>query len=161
MKLIGFTAPRFMGGDSRPGGFALLVFGSLEAPQMAEGLHTVRRFWPVALEAKSIQPLPESMASAEIDVGATALLCFQHRDGSLVVGDYSQVAASVRSQWANFNDLPFTQSDMASFLRDPVLGEDALARCAALFEAERPGSGAVFRRNNPFRPMPPEVGGDS
>ena len=151
MKRIGYTAPRTMGTNCNwKGGFVLPVYGSAKAPCMAVGEGTIEGFCIVSLQPDSIRPVP----AVEISVGQTALFGFESRDGAVVFGGYEEIAPRVRAEFAGFDDLPFTQIDMASFLGDAELGAQALARCAALCEKDRPGAGARFLECNPFRPMP-------
>ncbi len=158
MKLIGFTAPRKMAKLSdRKGGFLIPLFGSLAAPHVASGHPTITQVCPVDVSIPSITPVSSDLATVRVALGQPGLFAFEGRDGSVHIGPASTIAPAIRAAFPAFDDLPFTQTEMADFLGDRNLWDQAMNRCAALMDAGRQGAGVRFRENNPFTPREPAL----
>ena len=154
MKLLAFTAPRLMtdGVRSHVGGFLIPVFGTADEPFCAEAdpSDKVARFVRVNLASK--HTVPAGAHERDVAVGDGYPYAFESRDGGVSVGTDAEISALIRREFPMFNDLPFSQTEMAGFVRDEALWEDAMKRVDALMEESRPGSAARNRVLNPFRP---------
>jgi len=131
------------------GGFLIPIFGSLEAPHVviaSAGL--VGSFQMANLSKESCLSAP----GAEFAVGSPFPYAFERRDGRTVIGDFETVTSVVREEIGLFDDLPFSQIEMASFLGDRGLWDAAMDRCATVMDKSRAGAGTRFRESQAFRP---------
>lgn len=153
MELIGYTAPRYLAGIvQRRGGFLTPLFGSSNEPHVASGGRVVESFWAVAVTPGAILPVPAGALAPSLNVGEPMTFAFESMYGEIRFGNAESIGAFVRQEFPKFDALPFTQTEMAHFLADPVLWEQAMDRCVTLLENERPGSGRRFALNNPYAP---------
>jgi hypothetical protein len=152
MSMFGYTAPRLMfssgASPANVGGFVIPLFGRTDEAYCAHGGATVAGFTRVAVERRHMVLVD---GSPEVGLGDAYIYGFESRAGAVVFGSYEEMASAVRSQFHEFDDLPFTQTSMASFLADKALWADAMTRCYALMDATVAGAGARFRENNPYR----------
>lgn len=153
MELIGFTAPRYLGGVvHRRGGFLLPIFGSIAEPHFASGRLNVESFWRGDVSMDAIIAVPEAIRAKSVAAGEPMVFGFESIHGEIRFGNAESIGAFVRQEFPKFDALPFNQTEMAHFLADPVLWEQAMDRCVTLLENERPGSGRRFALNNPYAP---------
>jgi len=126
--------------------------GSIAEPLIASGGGVVESFWPATVPQEAIQPVQSATLATTLNVGDQMVFAFEATHGGIRFGTADGVGTFVRQQFSTFEALPFLQTEMAEFLADSVLWEQAMQRCIALLERERPGSGKHFALNHHFAP---------